>query len=123
MKYFAIFLTALIAAAGMVSAEAGKVLIFAVLIDDTPVELEDGAKWLMDKGDAFPVLMFKEQRTKAVLQLVGTSFLIDTKHIRVVEEKDVNEEILTSYRRNVSNYLDGRVKKWRAVASGEKPAE
>ena len=71
-----------------------------------------------DKGDAFPVLMFKDQQTKMVLQLAGTSFLIPTANVRVLEEKEVTEEVLAAYRRNVASYIDGKSKKWRASAAG-----
>jgi hypothetical protein len=95
-----------------------KLLLFAMLTQDTPVQLEDGAKWMMDKGDAFPVLMYKEAGTKLVLQLAGTSFLIPATNVRVLEEKEVTEQVLTAYRRNVASYIDGKSKKWQAAASG-----
>lgn len=97
-------------------------VLFAMLTKDTPVELEDGAKWMMDKGDAFPVVMFKEQQTKLVLQLAGTSFLIPAANVRVLTEKELTEEVLAAYRRNVASYIDGKSKKWQAAAAG-KPAE
>jgi hypothetical protein len=99
-------------------AEGKKLLLFALLTKDTEVELADGAKWMMDKGDAFPVLMFKEQRTKLVLQLAGTSFLVLAENVRVLEEKEVTDEILAAYRRNVASYIDGKSKKWRSAVSG-----
>lgn len=99
-------------------AQGKRLLLFAVLTRDSPVELADGAKWMMDKGDAFPVVMFKEQQTKVVLQLAGTSFLIDAANVRVLEEKEVTEEVLMAYRRNVASYLEGKSKKWRASAGG-----
>lgn len=95
-----------------------KLLLFAMLTQDTPVELEDGAKWLMDKGDAFPVVMYKEAGTKLVLQLAGTSFLIPVANVRVLEEKELTAEVLAAYRRNVASYIDGKSKKWQAAASG-----
>ncbi len=95
-----------------------KLLLFGMLMKDSPVELEDGATWMMDKGDAFPVIMFKEQQTKIVLQLAGTSFLIPAANVRVLEEKEVTEEVLAAYRRNVASYLDGKSKKWRATVTG-----
>ena len=102
------------------SAEAAgkKLLLFAMLTKDTPVELEDGATWMMDKGDAFPVIMFKEQQTKMLLQLAGTTFLIPAANVRVLEEKEVTEGILAAYRRNVASYIDGKSRKWRAAVTG-----
>ncbi len=99
-----------------------KPLLFAMLTKDTPVQLEDGAKWMMDKGDAFPVVMFKEQQTKLVLQLAGTTFLIPAANVHILEEKELTEEVLAAYRRNVASYIDGKSKKWQAAAEG-KPAE
>jgi hypothetical protein len=102
------------------SASGKKIVLFGVLTQDTPVELADGARWMMDKGDSFPVLMFKEQQTKVVLQLAGTNFMTEAANVRILEERDITDEILASYRRNVANYLDGKAKKWREQV---KPAD
>jgi hypothetical protein len=115
------FLTVLwlaLAAVAPAQSPGRKPLLFAMLIEDTPVELADGAKWMMDKGDAFPLVMFKEQQTKLVLQLAGTTFLIPAKSVRVLDEKEVTEGVLVAYRRNVESYLDGKAKKWRAAVAG-----
>jgi hypothetical protein len=107
-----------LASAHPADAPRKKLLLFAMLTQDTKVELEDGATWMMDKGDAFPVVMYKEAGTKLVLQLAGTSFLIPVANVRVLEEKEVTDEVLTAYRRNVASYIDGKAKKWQAAASG-----
>lgn len=104
--------------AASADAAGKKLLLFAMLTQDTRVELEDGAKWMMDKGDAFPVVMYKEAGTKLVLQLAGTTFLIPTANARVLEEKEVTEEVLAAYRRNVASYIDGKSKKWQEAAQG-----
>lgn len=104
-------------------AQGKKPLIFALLTRDTPVELADGGKWMMDKGDAFPVVMFKEQHTKMVLQLAGTSFMVPIDNARVLEEKEVTEDLLIVYRRNVANYLESKAKKWQAAAAEAAPAK
>ena len=39
-------------------------------------------------------------------------------NVRVLEEKEVTDEVLTAYRRNVASYIDGKSKKWQAAASG-----
>jgi hypothetical protein len=117
VKFLAI-LSLLLLALAPARAEGKKLLIFAMLTQDTPVELADGAKWMMDKGDAFPVVMFKDQQTKLVLQLAGTTFLIPAANVRVLQEKEVTEEVLVAYRRNVASYIDGKTKKWRSSASG-----
>lgn len=100
-----------------------KPQLFAMLTEDTPVDLADGARWMMDKGDAFPVVMFKEQQTKLVLQLAGTTFMIPAKNAHVLDEKELTEEVLQAYRRNVATYLDGKAKKWRANMPGESTDE
>ena len=114
----ATFLSILLLAFAAANGAGKKPLLFAMLTKDTPVQLEDGAKWMMDKGDAFPVIMFKEQQTKLMLQLAGTRFLIAAENVRVLEEPEVTEEVLAAYRRNVASYIDGKSKKWQAAASG-----
>ena len=122
MKVARLFAFLILALAALAPAQAPKKkpLVFALLVQDTPVELADGAKWMMDKGDAFPVVMFREQQTKIVLQLAGTTFLVDAKNARVLDEKEVTEELVAVYRRNVASYLDGKAKKWREGVTGEK---
>lgn len=115
---FFYLLTFALSSAHLADAAGKKLLLFAMLTQDTPVDLEDGAKWMMDKGDAFPVVMYKEAGTKLVLQLAGTTFLIPVANVRVLEEKEVTEEVLTAYRRNVASYIDGKSKKWQAAAQG-----
>jgi hypothetical protein len=114
----AIVLSALLLAFVSADGAGKKPVLFAMLTQDTPVQLEDGAKWMMDKGDAFPVIMFKEQQTKLVLQLAGTRFLVPAANVRVLEEEEVTEEVLAAYRRNVASYIDGKSKKWQAAAKG-----
>ena len=94
--------------------------LYATLIEDMPVELSDGAKWMMDKGDVFPVLMFKDSQTKVVLQLAGANFLTDTKKVRILENSEVPAGLLV-YRRNVEVYLKTKVEKWRAASEPKKP--
>ena len=112
------FLSILLFAFASANGAGKKPVLFAMLVQDTPVELADGAKWMMDKGDAFPVVMFKEQQTKLVLQLAGTTFLIPAASVRVLDEKELTEEVLAAYRRNVASYIDGKSKKWQAAAKG-----
>ena len=80
----------------------------------TDVHLADGAHWIMDKGDTFPVVMFKDQQTKIVLQLAGTTFMTDAVNVMVIQEKDATEKQIATYRDNVQRYLDGHVEKWKA---------
>ncbi len=91
-------------------------MLYAMLTESTPVQLADGAKWQMDKGDTFPVVMFKERQTRVILQLAGTTFMVNTARIQTVEEKDLTEAQLTTYRTNVSNYLESQSEKWKEQA-------
>lgn len=88
-----------------------------MLIEGIPVDLADGAQWMMDKGDTFPVIMFKDSQTKVILQLAGTSFVVDSKHIKVIEQKDLTAAELASYRRNVQTYIDTRSDQWKKRAT------
>jgi len=100
-------------------AQAGEkkhFVLYAMMLANTEVHLADGAEWVMDKGDTFPVVMFKEQRTKIVLQLAGTSFMTESANVKVIEEKDITSEQAASYRNNVQHYLDGRAEKWKEQA-------
>jgi hypothetical protein len=101
-------------------AEGKAIVLFATMTEDTPVTLADGAQWMMDKGDSFPVLMFKEQQTKVLLQLAGTNFLAPMTSVRILEENQITSEELAAYRRNVVNYLEGKVKKWRQAVVDER---
>jgi hypothetical protein len=95
-------------------------VLFATLLEPTPVDLADGAKWIMDKGDTFPVIMFKEHQTKAILQLAGTNFWVDTARLKLVEENEVTPEQLATYRRNVETYISKRASQWTEQASRKK---
>ena len=117
MKAVATFLFLSILA---LSAGAKEYKLYAMLLEDTPVELADGAKWMMDKGDTFPVLMYKEMQTKIVLQLAGTSFWVDTKRVRILKNAEV-PEALSTYRRNVQTYLESKSKSMKSEL--ERPSE
>ena len=95
--------------------------LYAALVEDIPVELSDGAKWMMDKGDVFPVLMFKESQTKVVLQLAGANFITDTKQVRILEAREVPAG-LKIYRKNVETYVKSISEKWKAAYEPKKPA-
>lgn len=115
MHRFVSFLAiALFLCASALAQEKKRFVLYAMLTEDMPVQLADGAKWMMDKGDTFPIVMFKEQQTKVILQLAGTSFFVAASKVQVIEEKDVTPQQLASYRQNVANYLDTRAEKWKA---------
>jgi hypothetical protein len=101
------------------SAEKKRFALYGILLETLPVDLADGAQWMMDKGDTFPVVMFKDSQTKVVLQLAGTSFVIEAKHVKVIDEKDLTASGLASYRRNVQTYIDTRSDQWKKRASGK----
>ena len=84
--------------------------LYAILLEETQVELEDGARWLMEKGDVFPVVMYKDMRKNIVLQLAGTQFRTETKRVRILEPDEVAQG-LENYRKNVQAYLDSKAKR------------
>ena len=112
------FLTLLLLTAG-----AGeKVVLFARLKDATVVELTTGAKWRMDKGDAFPVIAYKESHTMVILQLAGAQFIVPVEKTDIVPEKEL-PEAMAKYRENVTNYINGYSDRWKKNAQEGKPAQ
>lgn len=95
-----------------------RFVLYAQFLEDTPVELSDGAKWMMDKGDCFPVYMFKEKQTKVVLQLASATFWTDASRVRILKPSE-ESMALEHYRKNLDNYLKARAKKWRDNAQKE----
>ncbi len=91
--------------------EKKRYILYATFLNDTPVELSDGARWMMDRGDSFPILMFKEQQTMVVLQFAGTQFAIETSRVKVTPGDEVTPEMVATYRRNVAGYVDGKSEK------------
>jgi len=81
--------------------------LYAQFTADTRVELSDGAMWLMDKGDTFPVVAYKNMQKNIVLQLAGATFTTDTIRVRILKDEEV-EAGLESYRKNVRAYLEAR---------------
>ena len=118
MSRLLLILALLISFGSLASAEEKKrFVLYAMLVENTPVQLADGSKWQMDKGDTFPVVMYKEQRTKLILQLAGTSFMVKAETVKVFEEKDLTQTQLTTYRNNVAHYLESRAEKWKTEAA------
>jgi hypothetical protein len=97
-----------------------RVILYATLLESMPVELTDGSKWQMDKGDSFPVVAYKESHTMVILQLASTSFIVPTAKTRVVPDKELPAAIV-SYRSNVNTYINGYAARWRAAAEAGKP--
>jgi len=114
---FVLFFAILVSSIHLAPAQEKKrFVLYATLLETVPVELSDGSKWKMDPGDTFPVVMYKEQQTKIVLQLASASFMVKTELVRVIEEKDLTEAQLASYRSNVNNFLESRAAKWKKQA-------
>lgn len=105
---------------GALHGHAGdRVLLYARLVETLPVELTDGSKWQMDKGDCFPVVAYKEAHTKLVLQLAATAFVVPATKAEIVEEKNLPAAI-ASYRMTLTNYLNGYTSQWRKNAESAK---
>jgi hypothetical protein len=111
---FLLVLLALVLGCSLHAAEKKRFVLYAMFMANTDVHLADGTHWIMDNGDTFPIVMFKEQQTKVVLQLAGTTFLTEAVNVMVIQEKNLTSEQLATYRANVQRYLDGRVEKWKA---------
>jgi hypothetical protein len=105
-------------------AQAGDFKLYATFNEDTKVELSDGAVWMMDKGDVFPVEAYKNMQKNIVLRLGGATFVTETAHIRILKPEEVAAGIET-YRKNVRSYLDTTSKKIedRLKEQGGKKAE
>ena len=99
-----------------VQAFAGeRVVLYARLLQDLTVELTDGSKWAMEKGDCFPVVAYKESHTKLILRLASTSFVVAGDHAAVVSEKETPAAI-ERYRSTLQTYIDGFSARWKAKA-------
>ena len=109
---FAIFLLALciVQACG-----ADRVTLYARLREDLAVELTDGSKWAMEKGDCFPVVAYKESHTKLVLRLASTNFVVLSEHAEIVTDKDA-AAALERYRGTLQVYIEGFSARWKARA-------
>ncbi len=115
---FLAFLIALLSPAGA----AEKVVLFARLKETTVVELTTGAKWRMDKGDAFPIIAYKESHTMVILQLAGAQFMLPADQTEVVPDKELQAAI-AKYRDNVTNYINGFSDRWKKNAQEGKPTQ
>jgi ribosomal protein L12E/L44/L45/RPP1/RPP2 len=90
--------------------QAADFKLYATFTEDTRVELSDGAVWMMDKGDVFPIEAYKNMQKNVILRLAGSTFMTETSHIRVLKPDEVPAGIET-YRNNVRSYLDATSKK------------
>lgn len=115
----AITVLLLLLAAMLPARAAERVVLYATLLEGTPVELSDGSKWQMDKGDCFPIVAYKESHTVVVLQLASASFAVPASITREVTKKEIPAAI-ASYRANVNTYINGYAARWRAAAEAGK---
>ena len=98
---------------------AERVMLYARLTDNLIVELTDGSKWRMDKGDCFPVVAYKEAHTKLILQLAGAQFMVPADKTKIVPDKE-EAAAIAKYRENVNTYINGFANRWRAEAEAAK---
>ncbi len=94
-----------------------KVMLYARMTATTEVDLTTGAKWRMEKGDAFPVIAYKESHTKVILQLAGAQFMVDSDRVEIVPKNDLPAAI-ENYRANVTNYINSFSDRWKKNAEG-----
>jgi hypothetical protein len=99
-----------------------RVVIYAQLLENAQVTLSDGSEWAMDKGDCFPIDMFKEQQTKVVLKVGGSTFMIETPRVRVMKEHET-EAALKSYRVTLAAYAKTHGDRWLKEAEKSPPAK
>ena len=110
MKFAAVFAMLLLLALPLA---AKDFKIYAAFTEDTKVELSDGAIWMMDKGDVFPIVAYKDLQKNIVLQLGGATFMTETAKVRVLAKAEEVEGIEV-YRKNLRAYLDSTSKKLQA---------
>lgn len=99
-----------------------KVFLYARLLETSDVVLTTGAKWRMDKGDAFPVVAYKEAHTVVILQLAGAQFMMAADKTQLVPEKELPAAI-EKYRTNVTGYINGYSDRWIKNAQEGKPPQ
>lgn len=92
-----------------------RVVLYARLLHDLAVELTDGSKWAMEKGDCFPIVAYKESHTKLILRLASTNFVVAGDHAAVVSEKETPAAI-ERYRGTLQTYIEGYSARWKARA-------
>jgi len=116
VKYIVTLLGALILSLPLQAGE--RVTIYAMLLDKTPVKLSSGAEWVMEKGDCFPIIAYKESRNKIYLRIAGAQFVVNAKQAREVKESEV-VGAMENYRNNVSTYIQTAPDKWRTEAEAQ----
>jgi len=118
MKFVALLILAMsmvCAAANAAPNEKKPFVKYAELIDTNQVQLSDGSVWIMDKGDCFPIHMFKDRRTVVILKIASATFMVPAYQVREMRN-DEQFAAEANYQKNVDNY-------WKAVAKREKTSE
>ncbi len=92
-----------------------RVVLYARLLEDLTVELTDGSKWQMEKGDCFPVVAYKESHTKLILRLASTNFVVAAEHAAIIAEKETPVAV-ERYRATLQTYINGFSARWKANA-------
>lgn len=92
-----------------------RVVLYARLLEPLTVELSDGSRWQMEKGDCFPVVAYRDSHTKLILRLASTSFIVAEEHAAIVDEKGTPEAV-QRYRATLQTYIDGFAARWKARA-------
>ena len=113
MKALIAILSLVLCTAQAISAE--RVVLYARLLQDLTVELTDGSKWAMEKGDCFPVVAYKEAHTKLILRLASTNFVVAGEQAVIVNEKDTPAAV-DRYRGTLQTYIEGFSARWKARA-------
>jgi hypothetical protein len=115
-KFFLFLLLAILPWPALLTAPAQKpFVLYAQFQELVTVDLSDGAKWVMDKGDCFPIYMFKEHQTKVVLQIGSSTFEVEAHRVRVMKESE-SPAALVSYRKNLEEFLKNRSENWKKDA-------
>ncbi len=110
---------ALLAPAAAEPKEKKPYTLYAQFTEDTEVELSTGARWMMDKGDCFPVYMFRDQQTKLVLRIASATFTTEARRMRILKDSETTAA-LQSYRKNVNAFLKSQSDAWQKEAAANK---
>ena len=102
-----------------VAQEKKRYIRYAEFIVDTEVQVSDGSVWRMDKGDCFPIHMFKDQQTRVILQLDTATFSAPMYSVQMVPERD-EKRASAAYQKMVDNYLQSKARALKAQQQQEK---
>ena len=92
---------------------------YAEFIVDTEVELSDGSVWRMDKGDCFPIHMFKDQQTRVILKLDTANFSAPMYSVQMVPERE-QKRAEAAYQKMLQTYRESRERQRKALQQQSK---